>query len=651
MKPFHLNNLRWLRRSPRVILLTSLILGFCPQTARSQTDPQVTLQLFNTAGASYQQPNNPNPLNIRSNTIEVGATVVTVDVDLGITITQITDDLIPGQTGTFEITVVNNGPETVDRFLIDNNLTDILENIALGKVTLVVDGVPVDPTTIQVSIQPDGSYLVTGLTFKPGSIFTLEVTGTVKNVTPDQLENGQFFARVEVKSPLFNGVPFFNDINPDNNVDQLVDPLGRLLDCEGKPLENYSGFIAALYNSDDMGTQGSLLQLPPLDPNNQPKVPVGISNVNPINENPFDLGNTNQYNDERKGQFNFFFSRALGQASTPGQTYLLVIQPPAGSDFDTRRMLIKVISVSAESFSYRAIPLDGLPIGLADRFAVAQEVTVSQAESEVVLFKTPETFICQSQALNIRKTADRATVEPGGFVVYQVVVTNTSSSVIDNAAVIDRLPVGFRLLEDSVQAVIGNQPVPVTTEINGREITFRLQQGLPVVTNPDSNEISARIVYAVEVLPDAIRGDGRNFALASGDRQDNKIPVSDGPAIYQVDITEGLFSDLGTIIGRVFVDKNFDGEQQYGEPGVPNAVVFMQNGNRIVTDQDGLFSVGNVLPGWHTGVLDLTSVPGYTLAPNPYILKKESQSQAVRLEGGGTARMNFAVTPVVEERR
>jgi hypothetical protein len=104
-------------------------------------------------------------------------------------------------------------------------------------------------------------------------------------------------------------------------------------------------------------------------------------------------------------------------------------------------------------------------------------------------------------------------------------------------------------------------------------------------------------------------------------------------------------SDGGTLIGRVFVDKNFDGEQQPGEAGVANAVVFLEDGTRITTDPNGLFSVANVLPGAHTGVLDLSSLSGYTLAPNLQFIERNSQSRLVRMAPGGLARMNFGVTP------
>ena len=487
--------------------------------------------------------------------------------------------------------------------------------------------------------------MVTGLDFSPNRTIRLRVTGTVKAIASDI---DQFSAQVQVKSPVTAaGAPYFRDTNPDNDTDQLIDPLGRVVDCDGDAFADYTGFFVALYEA--AGATGSdlgpLVSLASPDQGQSILLAPGVVNVNPDNSNPFNLGRTQTLEDELRGQFNFLFTP---EQITPGRSYILVIQPPPNQFLDQRRIRISILSATENNFSYLATSLDGLPLSLADSVAVGQEVTVPQGDRNFVLLSTPITPVCQAQALRVQKTADRVTSEPGGFVVYRVTVNNLSTTTINNVVVTDRLPLGFTLLEDSVQAAIGDTPVPITTEVNGRSLTFRFQQGLPGDDPPTSNPV-ARIVYAVEVTPDALRGDGRNYALVAGDRADNNFYSSDGPAVFEVDVRNGLLTDLGTIVGRVFVDKNFDGEQQYGEPGVPNAVVFMENGNRIVTDKDGLFSVANVLPGWHTGVLDLTSVPGYTYAPNPYVLSSESQVRAVRLEPGGMARMNFAVTPVAAD--
>ena len=236
--------------------------------------------------------------------------------------------------------------------------------------------------------------------------------------------------------------------------------------------------------------------------------------------------------------------------------------------------------------------------------------------------------------LAITKAADRGAAEPGDVVVYRLLITNPSSDRIAfPITVADELPLGLQLLEDS----ISTDPFEVTDfSVDGR--SFTLEFGTTALGPGDS----LSVVYAALVTPDAIRGSGRNVAQASA-------PGATSTATAQLAIRPGILADCGTLVGRVFVDKNFDGEQQPGEPGVPNAVLFLDDGNRILTDPDGLFSVANVLAGNRVGTLDLSSLPGYSLAPNLYRLSDNSQSRLVRLEPGGLARMNFGVTPTFGE--
>ncbi|MEB3226242.1 MAG: hypothetical protein VKJ86_10630 [Synechococcus sp.] len=436
-----------------------------------------------------------------------------------------------------------------------------------------------------------------------------------------------------------------------------VDPFGRVVACNGQPLTDYTGYRAALYEATGpLQTElGNLLQLPQITDPDLLSLGLGVVNVNADNDNPFDIGLTEQLaidlvSPKLRGQFNFFLSNEQVRV---GAVYILVITPPPGTSVDERRVQIRITGVSANSFSYIANALDGGSLSLSDPNMMSQSLFIEKAEeSSVFFFNTSTVSACQTLGITIQKTADRATVEPGGFAVYRLTVTNRSTAFLNNVEVRDRLPVGFQLRADSVRGIIGETPAPIQTQVNGQDITFTFQDPLPGGEPPENNPL-ARIVYAAEVTPDALRGDGRNVAFVEGDRQDNDFPVRDGPAVYTLGIRNGLLSDLGTIVGRVFEDKNFDGEQQYGEPGIPDAVVFMENGNRIVTDENGLFSVANVLPGWHTGVLDLTSVPGYAPAPNTtFIAEDRTYSRAVRLEPGAMVRMNFAVTPLTpgEER-
>jgi uncharacterized repeat protein (TIGR01451 family) len=248
---------------------------------------------------------------------------------------------------------------------------------------------------------------------------------------------------------------------------------------------------------------------------------------------------------------------------------------------------------------------------------------------------------CEAQAIQLLKTGDRAAAEPGDIVVYRLNARNLSTTLINNPEIRDDLPLGFQYVDGSVRAELGGNAVNVTVERNGRSLTFRPNVALPIA----SDNIPLNIVYAAQVTNDAIRGSGINRASISGTRTDNRRIVRTGPVSHLMRIRPGILSDCGTLVGRVFVDKNFDGEQQPGEAGVPNAVIYMDDGNRIVTDANGLYSLSSVLSGSRTLALDLTSVPGYTLAPNLYFIERNSQSRLVRLAPGALGRVNFAVTP------
>lgn len=427
----------------------------------------------------------------------------------------------------------------------------------------------------------------------------------------------------------------------------LVDPLGRILGCGGALLPDYSGFSVGVYQTNPAdATQTELGNLVPLTRTEVPdiannNVPGGLE-PNGQNLNPFFLSNAVQ--GDLRGRYNFLFDPNKGQL-TPGSTYIILVNPPAGSIYIQRRIRIQIVDSTGTSGNsvvrYIATSLDGQPISTTGDTRV-EDTIASVANAELIgldLFAFRfTTQLCQPEQARLIKTADRATAEPGDSVIYRLSVRNQADAALAQVVLTDILPVGFRFLSGSVQGEVDNQRVEVTAEERGSSVIFRSPAQIPVgkVLN---------VAYAARLTTDAIRGSGRNSATLNAQRSDNRFQITDGPATHQLRIRRGIVSDCGTIIGRVFVDRNFDGEQQPGEPGVPNAVIFLEDGNRITTDAKGVFSVVNALPGYRTGVLDLSSIPGYTLAPNRYFRERNSQSRLVHLAPGGLVRMNFAVTP------
>ncbi|BAZ18098.1 hypothetical protein NIES4071_99810 [Calothrix sp. NIES-4071] len=422
---------------------------------------------------------------------------------------------------------------------------------------------------------------------------------------------------------------------------ELVDPLGRIRGCGGEVLPEYTGFSAGLYEASSNDTLSGIVAL------TRTGAGTNFTGLAPNlqNANPFFLTN-----EEPKGGFNFLLNRNTGQIDV-GKRYILVINPPAGSTqysqrqirivFTGRDDVAKTVSYTATALDGKAIAQDGDPTSYSTTVPVQDANTTGLTLSAIGLL---DRAICVgvSQPIQITKTADRAAAEPGDTVIYRLLVKNLNNVGARQVSIADVLPAGFTYVPNSARAELGGNKITVNTSSQNSNLTFNINETIPP-------EGAVNLVYAVKITPDALRGNGENLASVSARRNDNNAQLRDGPSRYRLKVRSGIISDCGTLIGRVFEDKNFDGEQQTGEPGIKNAVVILDDGNRITTDNKGLFSVANVLPGSRTGVLDLRSVPGYKFARNEKFRERNSQSRLVRLEPGGLARMNFAVTPVNQQ--
>jgi uncharacterized repeat protein (TIGR01451 family) len=432
--------------------------------------------------------------------------------------------------------------------------------------------------------------------------------------------------------------------------DRLVDPLGRIVGCAGEVLPTYAGFSTALYDVDPTDPTGTNLgALVPLTRTELPdlffnKIPAGLA-PNTENSNPYFLAPSGT------GEYNFLLDPTKGQLD-PGKSYIFVINPPRNSIYTQRRIRLTITSRTGDLVTYTATAIDGKGLTLnGNQVTLNGTIQINNAATTQLVLSALnlQASVCQAQEVQIVKTADRATANPGDTVIYRLVVRNLASANLKNLVMTDELPIGFRYREGSALAELRGQRVPVTAAVQGRSLVFTLPQvEIPAATDLAQAPV-INLAYGATLTPDAIRGNGRNLASIQAQRSDNNQTAKDGPSSHQLRIRSGLLSDCGTILGRVFDDKNFDGEQQPNEPGIANAVVFLDDGNRITTDKNGLFSVANVIAGYRTGVLDLSSIPGYTLAPNRKFKERNSQSRLVHLAPSGLVRMNFAVTPAAPE--
>ena len=424
---------------------------------------------------------------------------------------------------------------------------------------------------------------------------------------------------------------------------QIVDPRGVVSGCDGALLPSYQGFQIGLYTPDPADPTGTEIKsVLPLTPTAVPAgagLPLGIA-PNAANQNPFPLSDTD------KGRFSFLLDPARGQLDA-GQVYILALTPPPGSAYRPRRIRITIGATSQGQVSCTAASLDGAPVsGMNGQMTAVHTLFVSDASSGGLALTALNLGLtdCPLREVQIVKTADRATAQPGDTVVYRVSVTNTASLPLANIQILDTPPLGFSLRPDSVRAAVGSARVPVTLGKNGPATVFDFGP----LTLPAGGSLT--LAYALLLSPDALRGDGKNSAVVTASAQMTMngttmtSPISDGPAVFTLGVRQGILTDTGTILGRVWIDRSRDGEQQDGEPGLPGAVLLLDDSTRIVADADGLFSLAAVPAGYHSAVLDLQSVPGYTLARGRF-KERRSQSRMVHITPGGLVRLNFAVVP------
>jgi uncharacterized repeat protein (TIGR01451 family) len=402
----------------------------------------------------------------------------------------------------------------------------------------------------------------------------------------------------------------------------LIDPIGSITGCNGEPLPSYAGYSVILFNTVDRINPTSIAALDRTTSLNG--IEPNITNIN-----PFPLTGS------KDGRYNFLFNSTQ---TVVGKSYILLVKIPENSSYGERRVIIDITGFDGTILSYQATSLDGKPLSSTESNVKKASINIADA-ARIGLVGVG---VCESQPAKIVKSADRATAEPGDTVVYRITLSNNSDTDIPNPIVQDTLPLGMTLRPNSIRANIGDAIVPnLAVSQVGQTATFKFSA--PGFSIPARKVVN--LAYAVTLDADAIRGTGRNSAvLASSTGQ-----LIDGPAVHSLSIRQGLIRDTGTLIGRVFVDKNFDGQQQPNEPGIPNAVIFMDDGNRVTTDPNGLFSVQAAVAGYRTGTLDLGSLPGYSLAPNLQFKERNSRSRLVKLAPGGIVRMNFAVTPTARE--
>ncbi len=239
--------------------------------------------------------------------------------------------------------------------------------------------------------------------------------------------------------------------------------------------------------------------------------------------------------------------------------------------------------------------------------------------------------------LVLEKTAVQGVARIGGSLEYILKATNQGSGApMRQVTLSDLLPVGleYRLGSSSLNGAPFPDP-QITNEGGRQRLVWLVGELAP------GQSASLRFVTTVTAAAPTT-GQLVNTAEASAliGSSLNPVRVNSGVATATVRIEAGVFSDKGTILGRVYFDKNNDNNYTAGidEP-LQGVRVYLSDGRYAVTDEQGRYSLSEVLPGLNTLRVDRLTVPYVPRAvPDDRGLRGTRQ---VRVEGGGLYTEDF----------
>jgi uncharacterized repeat protein (TIGR01451 family) len=262
-------------------------------------------------------------------------------------------------------------------------------------------------------------------------------------------------------------------------------------------------------------------------------------------------------------------------------------------------------------------------------------ITSTDATDGLVLSARPQVFFTQGQVLELTKSASKREATVGDVISYVIEIRNKTASNITPVKVDDRIPPNFKYVKGSARlnGSVMNDPA------GNRPLTFDIGV-VPALVDSNGNGKAdpgepgyMTLTYQLVVGSGAKPRDYVNTAAAWDACEQCFIS---NPSEATVTVTLDPLFDLGTIIGKVFEDRNGDGWQDRDEPGVPGAMIVLDNGDYSITDEYGRYHFPAVKPGHRLVKINLLSLPpGSTVTTD--------EALVVSVTPGLLAKANFGV--------
>lgn len=231
-------------------------------------------------------------------------------------------------------------------------------------------------------------------------------------------------------------------------------------------------------------------------------------------------------------------------------------------------------------------------------------------------------------AIVMTKNTPKVNVTRGELVPYTLTARNTLSSAVPNIAIEDQIPPGFKYVKKSAQV----DGVPIEPLVEGRRLRWpeRTLNGGQVVV------IKLLLVVGSGVGFNEYVNQTWALSLATSSRVSNVATAT-------VRVVADPTFDCSDLIGTVFDDKNRDGYQNEGEPGIAGVRVATPRGLLVTTDQYGRYHIACAdIPSELRGSNFILKVDERTL-PSGYRVTTENP-RVVRITQGRLTKANFGAS-------
>ena len=323
----------------------------------------------------------------------------------------------------------------------------------------------------------------------------------------------------------------------------------------------------------------------------------------------------------------------LDQNLDPNKVETIIVTIEVSGTNDKEVLLLT--ETSPESGIFRGVILstgDATQSQQNGRLTLAEGAQISvtyRDEEDLTDVSATAALVIPESKLVLTKTADKTTASLGELVRYTLTFKNTTQFQIPNVSIKDTLPLGFRLISDSIRLNGNALDSTQAMVFNGRALTFNL--------GSMSSGKQWTLEYLTKISAGTQIGDAINSAQIISEKFKSNI------ARATVRINDDLMRTHNILTGRVYIGCNTDSKNIRV---LNDARIYLETGRSILSDKEGFWHMEGVEAGTHILQLDIDSLPsGYEplLCNDNTRHAGDAQSQFVNLQAGTLWQVDFHV--------